>query len=166
MKGTWGIKGIDLDEKGKLLTDNRIVMKPYINGWAVDTNFDPGGGLSYPPSGSNTTDLRAWDISALQHLTKNGQPDQYVYIYSEAYGINNDGRISSLNDFTSSSDNPFVALKQMAGESIIFVRNNDASKSNFLSKTGPGNLDLVATPDLVISVAEKLGSEIGDLTKK
>jgi hypothetical protein len=163
MKGTWGLKGVDLDEKGVLLKDDRVVMKNYINGWAIDAAYQGGKGTSFPKDGSDATELNAWDISPLQRLTKTGQADKFVYIYSEAYGINNDGKILSLNDFTSSSENPFIALKQVAAESIIFVRNADTQRTSFLNA---GNLDLITTPDMVISIAEKLGSQIGDITKK
>jgi hypothetical protein len=163
-RGTWGLKNVDKDERGNLLQGDRLVMTEYINGWTVDPTYNAGDQMqSFPPNGTNLTDLSTWSISSKQRLTKAGQQDKFVNLYTEGYGINNDGKILNLNDFTSSSENPFVTLKQVAGELIVFVRESDTAKTDFLKA---GNLDLVTTPDLLVAVAEKLAAQAGDLTKK
>jgi hypothetical protein len=88
-------------------------------------------------------------------LTKDGQPDTYVHMYTEVYGINNDGAILNVNTFTSSSENPFLLFKQVAGEHITFVRNLDGT--NFFHR---GNLDLVIIPDVIVSAALQLAGGV------
>jgi hypothetical protein len=166
MSGTWRLQG-DLDEKGKTLSEDRLVFNSFINGWKVDPTYDAGQDpAALFPDGENIDghdkdELWGRGISPQIKIVKEGNPDRFIRMYTEAYVINNDGKMLNLNDFTSTSENPFTVLKQVAGEQIIFCRNLDGT--DFLMR---GNLDLVYTPDLVISVAEKLATELGDLTKE
>jgi hypothetical protein len=152
-----------LDEKGNVLTDRRIVSDAFINGWKVDVNYDTGDPSrpEYDPtdkavdvSGESTDDLWATVISPKIKLDQAGQPSQYVRFYNESYAINNNGKILNLKDFTSSSENPFTLLKTVAAEGIVACRRTDGT--DFFSK---GNIDLIMTPDMVLSIAQKLATQ-------
>ncbi|MHB9154370.1 MAG: FecR family protein [Endomicrobiales bacterium] len=158
--GEWRLKG-QPDEKGKTLSDDQLVFDSYINGWKVDPLYDTGDGQSFPDPDNDEepTELYMWGISPEMRLTKDGEAVKFIRLYTEAYVINNDGGIMNLKNFTSTSEDPFTVLKQVAGEQIIFARNLDGS--SFFAR---GNLDLVYTPDLVIAVAQKLATQVGELT--
>jgi len=109
------------------------------------------------------------------------------WLTSEAYVIDNFGNIKNVNDFTSSSKDPFTLLKETAGQLIFSLKAtpDNAELSNpgglspniggdlFLTKTNDfgnpvtvdarnKNIDLVITPDLAISIAQKLASSLSD----
>lgn len=164
MEGTWTAKG-GRDEKGNVLKDDEVVFNSYINGWLVDPNYTKPGDtdLNFPTDGAEPTDLYAWTISKELRLTKNGQADKYVRLYSEGYAINNEGSILTLNGLLKSGKDPMTILRESAVEQIVFCRETDAAKTDFFQK---GNLDLVYTPDLIISIATKLATQIDDLTSE
>lgn len=156
-----------LDEKGNVLTGRSMVADTYINGWKVDTNYDTQdqSKLEYDPadkgietSGEDTDDLWATAISSKLKLDKPGETSQYVKMYVEGYVINNSGNIMNIKDFTSSSENPFTLLKTVGAEGIISCKTTLGT--NFLTK---GNIDIIMTPDIVVSIAQKLGSGITDI---
>lgn len=150
----------ELDEKGNVLTERSIVMDGYINGWKVDPNYDAGD-TDISADGSENGSLWATNISPKMKIDMAGQPTRYVYLFSESYGINNDGKLLNLNDFTNTSENPFTVLKQVAVENILNVREgNTVSSTDFFTR---GNIDLVVTPDIVVSIAQKLATEAGNI---
>lgn len=159
-KGNWGVRGVDTDEKGDTLTEDKLVFNTYINGWMVKQGYDGGEGRSYPEDGQKPNDLYSWDESPIVCLTKDGA-DKLVRLYTESYLLNNNGGILRLSDFTSSRDDPFTHLKQVAGEQIVFCRDSTDPTQSFF--TG-GNLDLVYTPDIALVTAQKLASQLGNLT--
>jgi hypothetical protein len=139
----------------------------------VDTTYDPGNAADNiaegrtpfntdgkDADGSDTDDLWVSAISPDIKIVKDGAT-KFVILYTEGYGIDNSGNILNLNRFTSSADNPFMVLKQVAGEQIIFCRNADTGASFFTR----GNLDLVYTPDIAIAIAEKLATQVSELNK-
>lgn len=155
--GVWTLKG-QADQKGKVLDEDGMVFNTYINGWKVDDTYDSAE-EGKTGDGGDSGELWSWAISPDIKITKDGEADKFIRIYNEAYGINNDGKILNINDFISGSENPFAVLKQVAAEQIVFVRNlND--NTSFLNR---GNLDLVYTPDLAITVVQKLATQAGEL---
>ncbi|MFH0948832.1 MAG: FecR family protein [Elusimicrobiota bacterium] len=157
-----------VDEGGNVLTDREIVMDSYITGadgnrWKIDTNYDSHDTLDTDISvdGSDNGDLWATNISPKIKIDMTGQPSRYVYLFSESYGINNDGKLLNLSDFTNTSENPFTVLKNVAIENILSVREgNIVSSTDFFAR---GNIDLVMTPDIVVSIAQKLATEAGNI---
>ncbi len=158
--GVWKLKG-QPDSKGNPLQDDGIVFDSYINGWKVDQNYNGTGGVDR--NGSANNELWAWAISPDVKVDKDGQT-KYLRLYTEGYVINNSGNIMNLADITNSSENPFSFFKTLAAEDIIFAREiaNRATGSTVRFFTG-SNIDLVITPDIVISVAEKLVSQTSNL---
>lgn len=170
-KGEWKLKDQPAEETGKTLSEDRLVFKSYINGWEVDADYkiDPNSSLKYkdwtrfPKEGEEPTELYVWAISPQMKLKKTGEEDKYVVLYTEGYVINNDGKVLDLRDLISSSTDPFTKLKQIAGEEIVFCRDvTGPAETSFFKR---GNLDIVTTPDLVISIAQKLAGQLGDITK-
>lgn len=163
MEGNWKLKG-QQDEKGNPLNDDSLVFNSYINGWKVDPNYTKPGDKdqTFPRDGEEPTDLYAWSISKEMRLTKSGQADKYVNLYSEGYAINNDGHILTLDGLLKSGKDPMSILRESAVEQIVFCRESNTAKTDFFQK---GNLDLVYTPDLIISIATKLATQVDDLTK-
>jgi hypothetical protein len=158
--GTWTPEGTTYFEGGetKVVEDDQLVFNSYINGWTVDKNYESTmDGLD--GNGDSKNELWVWGVSPEMRLVKDGQ-EKFVRLYTEGYVINNDGHILQVRDFTSSSGNPFIMLKQVAGEQIIFCRELDGR--SFFRR---GNLDLVYTPDLMIAVAQKLATQVSELNK-
>ncbi|MFQ3674965.1 MAG: FecR family protein [Endomicrobiia bacterium] len=84
-----------------------------------------------------------------------------LWIQSENYIINNSGRILDETFFKNNISDPFTVLKTVAFESIIFVRRDDNGKPGgaFFNK----NIDLVATPDIVVAMAKTLATSASNL---
>ena len=169
--GEWKPKGYLPPGEDYPLKDDELVFDSYINGYMVDKTYKPENNLALPDSlrnghnadGHDNGELWGWAISPqIRLLDKNGNPVEYVQLLTESYVINNDGKVLNLNDFTNSSENPFVLFKQVAGEQIVFCRKTSDNTDFFYNR---GNLDLVVTPDLIVSVAEKLASQAGELNK-
>src|SRR3989339_101777 len=149
-----------LDNDGKVLTDRTIVTNEYINGWKFDPNYDASD-KAVTADGEDTGDLWSTAISPKIKIDKDGQT-KYIYMFTEAYGINNDGKLLKLDDFTSTSKDPFTLLKEVAAEGIISAREgNSISAPSFFTK---GNIDLVITPDIVVAIATKLASQAGEIS--
>ena len=148
------------DEEGNILTERSIVGKTKINDWTVNPIYDAGD-TDISADGEANGDLWATNISPKIKLDKAGESSKYVHLFSEVYGINNDGKLLNLNNFTSTSENPFTVLKEIAVENILSVREgNTITSSDFFAK---GNIDLVVTPDIVVSIAQKLATEAGNI---
>jgi len=160
--GNWRLKG-SLDGKNKPLQDDGMVFDSYINGWKVDQTYNGTG--SKDDNGSTNNQLWAWAISPDMKVDKGGQT-KYIRLYTEGYAIDNNGNIMNLNDITNSSQNPFSFLKTLAAEDITFAReinhSNGADVKSFFSDPH-GNIDLVITPDIVISIAETLAAQTSNL---
>jgi hypothetical protein len=160
--GVWKLKG-QLDEEGKPLQDDGMVFGQYINGWKVDTTYDakqdPNAKFKEgsDASGNDSGQVWVYGISPQIKLVKDGNVE-YVRLMNEGYGINNGGAIINVKDFTSSTDNPFTYVKQIAGEYITFCEKIDGNP--FFAK---GNLDLVIIPDVIVSTALQLASQSGDI---
>ncbi|OQA91800.1 MAG: FecR protein [Elusimicrobia bacterium ADurb.Bin231] len=163
----------ELDEKGDILEERRIVGDMFVNGWKVDPNYDTGDSArpEYDPldesideSGEASDDLWATAISPtirleeIQNGIKTGVIKD-VKFYVEGYGINNSGSILNLNDFTSAKKNPFDLLKNVAAEGIIACREKTTGTDFFQA----GNIDMVVTPDLFVAIAHKLATKLGDI---
>jgi hypothetical protein len=157
--GRWKLKGL-YDNSGNILTDDQLVFTSYINGWQVDETYKSDNGTNR--DGHDQGQLWGVSVSPDLRVTKDGVT-KYVNLYTQFAIINNNGSILSQSDFTSTSENPFAVLKQVAGEQVIFCREKTGTTTtDFFTR---GNLDLIITPDAVIAIAEKLASQIGDIKK-
>jgi len=154
-------------------------MRIYTKGarWDVDTDYDSrlwGPIYPDPDKDESINELAMWAKSPDAKIIN---PDtgavKYISIWTENYGINNSGNLLSKDTFANSSENPFVLLKDVAFQTVMFVKelNNPsgyapetdvtkAVKSDFFEGR---NIDIVMTPDLFISVATKLMSKLGDI---
>ncbi|MBN1622219.1 MAG: FecR domain-containing protein [Endomicrobiales bacterium] len=173
--GVWKLEG-ELNETGDVLDEDGLVFSSYINGYKVDPNYDStdreAEGLTGvlldgdDADGSDSGDLWAWGKSPQIKIYDEDNPSdvKYVSLWTEGYTINNSGNILNLDDFANSNENPFTLMKKVAGEQIVFCRYTQGANAgeDFFTR---GNLDLVATPDIVIAVAQKLAGQIGKLTE-
>jgi len=158
-------------------TVEKMEGETFINGWKVDKDYDSrlhGPLYPDPDKDDSLNELAMWGKSPDFKVTKDGQT-KYISIWSENYGINNSGALLSKDTFANSSENPFVLLKNVAFQSVIFVKElNDPTKfapetpvdtagvvkSDFFEGR---NIDIVLTPDLFISVATKIGPQLGNI---
>ncbi len=139
-----------------------------IETYKVDLDYND----TLPPgvhSDENTTSLYFWSKDAIPVLSKDANGNYTVsgilWLQNENYVINNSGKVLDETFFKNVSD-PFAAMKEIAFESIIFVRkdNNGVPGNAFFNK----NIDLVATPDIVIAMAKSMAPSLAnlDLSKK
>ncbi len=158
--GNWSLKGTpDPDNGNRELEEDKLVFDSYINGYKVDKTYDSLEDGIHSESEDN---LYAWGVTPDLKIVRPSDNDtKYIKLYTESYVINNGGGIMTLNDFTSGTGNPFITLKQIAGEYVVFGREYNTSTqalgSNLFSR---GNLDLVITPDIGIAVAQKLATQM------
>lgn len=158
ISGTWQLKGM-LDNEGNPLKDDDLVFHMFINGWEVDDTYSSTlEGTNN--DGADSDSLWGWAVSPEVRVTKDGM-EKKLQLYTQFAVIDNGGSVLSRSHFTSSSENPFTILKQVAGEQVIFVR--EINGADFLRR---GNLDLIVTPDAIIAVAQKLATQIGKLDGK
>jgi hypothetical protein len=145
------------------------------------TNLSGAGVADFKQDGEASSTLYAYHAGALQ--TAAG--DQF-WLTSEAYVINNEGKISNVDDFAKSGKDPFSLLKETAFEGIIALKattggiaTNSAAGTNpniggdlVLNRTNEygnpvtinanKNIDLVVIPDLAVAIVQKLGSALSD----
>lgn len=86
-------------------------------------------------------------------LSGNYSIHDILWLQTENYVINNSGQILDENSVKNVAD-PFTFLKQVAFESVVFVRKDDNGKPGaaFFNR----NIDLVVTPDIVIAMAKSM----------
>ena len=100
-------------------------------------------------------------IPLKEDINNDGKND-ILWLQTEGYIINNSGNILTPSYFTSSSNkDPFTILKEVAVESIIFVRkdNNGTPGESFFKR----NIDLVVTPDIVIAMVKQIAPSLNNL---
>jgi len=155
-----------LDNDGKVLKDRTICTNNYITTnagkWKFDENYDALDN-AITADGEDAGNL--WSTAITPKIKLDGVGDtsgtKYIYMFTESYAINNNGKLLNLNDFTNTSKDPFTLMKEVAAEGIISAREgNTISSPSFFSK---GNLDLVITPDIVIAIATKLATQAGEI---
>ena len=70
-----------------------------------------------------TGDPALWQYRAdLYNIGGRGHLGDYVWYAKENYAINNSGAIQQVEDFTSSNLDPFTILKNVAGESVMYIK--------------------------------------------
>ncbi|MEW6042581.1 MAG: hypothetical protein AB1633_13775, partial [Elusimicrobiota bacterium] len=92
-----------------------------------------------------------------------------IWLKSEFYLINNNGSILDKSYLINSEGkDPFTVLKEIAGETIISVKKDTRTGTDYFgkNKTVPSNIDLVWTPDLIMTVAQKLATQISQISGK
>ncbi|MEK7767573.1 MAG: FecR domain-containing protein [bacterium] len=80
-----------------------------------------------------------------------------IYMNLEGYLINNEGINMAVADFTGGGQDPITLLKSIAGEGIICFTDRPERGTNLLGKAGgPSNIDLIVTPDIFLSIVQKV----------
>jgi hypothetical protein len=90
-----------------------------------------------------------------------------VWMKNESYGIDNNGNILDFNYFLNAQGkSPFTVLKEIAAETIITVKKDSRTGADYFGNNGlaPSNLDLVWTPDLIITIAQKLSTQLSNIS--
>jgi hypothetical protein len=137
--------------------------------YTVDTDYDENIKGKLPEGKSKEDDdgkLCFWaegPIPVKEDITGDGNVDNkdFLWLQTEGYSINNNGDILTPSYFTGSSKDPFTILKEVAVESIIFVRkdNNGTPGESFFKR----NIDLVVTPDIVIAMVKQIAPSLNNL---
>ncbi|MEI7481556.1 MAG: FecR family protein [Elusimicrobiota bacterium] len=149
---------------------------------ATWTNFNTAGlplndvrwALQVPQANGKTNhyevtgDPALWQYRA-DLYTIGGQPGAYIWYAKENYAINNSGAIQQVEDFTSSNLDPFTILKNVAGESLMYIKTASlgsglpATNAAAYTSIDPGdyyagnsNIDLVIIPDLALAAVQKM----------
>jgi len=143
-----------------LITDE-MKMDADINGWKVDTEYQSvKDGTS--GGGEESGDLWNWAKSPDIQIIGLHNEKKIVYLLTESYAINNDGKVLNINDIASNSSlDPFTFLKSVAGENITFCRDSlGRDGQDFFARK---NIDLIITPDLAITIGTKMMSQVSNL---
>ncbi|HBB67134.1 MAG TPA: hypothetical protein DCZ93_07520 [Elusimicrobia bacterium] len=175
------IGGISASE-GKMdyTLDGGATWSPFNTGltdarWAIHVAQTPGKTNSYEITG----DPALWQYRAdLYNVGNDGV--NYIWYARENYAIDNSGSIQQVDDFVSSNLDPFTILKNVAGESIMYVKKAVgvgvgampatnaaayASIDNTDYYAGVSNIDLVIIPDLALAAVQKMLPAITELNK-
>ena len=156
-----GAGNVIKDRDGKAEMTDRVEL----NGKEIVSDSKAAKGPEY--SGEDTNDLWFANYDTFVYDTnKNGEADaaeltdaNRFRLYTEAYAINNSGKVLNLNDFINApSIDPIAVMKDSAIEGIISAR--DMNGTSLMDR---GNIDLVMTPDIVLVVAEKMASSLSSL---
>jgi hypothetical protein len=124
----------------------------------IDVDYE--GELPKSESQEGKDEFWSWSKGPVWY--DNGNNDKGIlWICTEGYIINNSGSILTSSYFTSNSNkDPFTILKEIAFESIIFVRyDNDGPGTPFFNS----NIDLVATPDIALALVKKIAPSLTEL---
>jgi len=153
---------INKDGSKKTKLDGSVEQK-IINAEGIIYKYDKDTALSANYKERKSEDensLYFWGEIPVAVVDNNGNKN-VLWLQSEGYVINNSGNILDEGFFNNSSLDPFSMLKQVAVESIVFVRKDDNGKPGpaFFNK----NIDLVATPDIVIAMAKTFATSAGNL---
>ncbi|MFN3550344.1 MAG: FecR domain-containing protein [Endomicrobiia bacterium] len=138
--------------------------------YQVDTDYDEDIKGELPEGKSKEKDdakLWTWTYGPMpvkEDINGDGKVNNkdILWLQTEGYIINNNGDILTPSYFTSGkAKDPFTILKEIAFESIIFVRKDDNNSlgSNFYNR----NIDLVVTPDIVIALIKQIAPSISDV---
>ncbi len=158
------------DSKEKLDGKVNIYISNGNEKYQVDIDYDEDIKGKLPESKNKSEDdtkLWAWAYGPLpvtKDINNDGKVDNkdILWMKNEAYLINNNGNILTTSYFTSGgSKDPFTILKEIAVESIIFVRrnNNNSPADNFFNR----NIDLVLTADIVIALVKQIAPSMSDI---
>lgn len=150
--------------------------------WAIQVPRETAGGL---PGGYNHYELTGDPVLSQYRAdlynignTKSSSGADYIWYARENYAINNSGAVRQADDFTRSDQDAFSLLKDMAGESMIYVKkaaagqglltagaaysdiDNSATGDYFKNSggnyTAGTNIDLVIIPDLALAAVQKM----------
>ncbi len=125
----------------------------------IDVDYE--GELPKSESQEGKDEFWSWSKGPVWY--DNGNNDKGIlWICTEGYIINNSGNILTSSYFTSSSNkDPFSILKEVAFESIIFVRKDNGGEPGeaFFNS----NIDLVATPDIALALVKKIAPSLTKL---
>ncbi|MCX7716691.1 MAG: FecR family protein [Endomicrobia bacterium] len=148
-----------LESKTKNIVSNGAVE------YNIDTDYDENvkGKL---PEGKHKEeeDGKLWfwverPLPVKEDINNDGKSDNkdILWLQLEGYLINNEGKVLTPSYFTSGENkDPFNILKEVAVESCIFVRKYDADSTGTFVSFFNKNIDLVFTPDIIISLAKTM----------
>jgi len=84
--------------------------------------------------------VNLWQYQADMYDVGN-QGTDYFWFAKENYAISNGGGIKNVNDFTSSSQDPFSILKDSALETVMYIKKSDFANLNNSSLNNVGEID-------------------------
>ena len=168
----------------------------YVSGiygdWLVDMGEYNEGDTGYYNKGEGfdqygdkePTTLGVWGVSPIIRLYRETGTDnkytpgadtefRYINMGTEFWVIGNDGGVFTKDKMLGlTGGNPFTFLKEIAIEQSMFCKLNESKeqltldKFNALPKFFDNNIDLVITPDIMMSIAMKLGSAFENMSSK
>ena len=141
-------------------------------GMVIDESAGSGKSYTYSAAGDNApmSQFRA-DAYAVGNNNANG----LMWYAREDYVIGNGGGIKNANDITKSSQDPFTLLKNLAVQTVVYVKesvgDNPASLTNSAAAyddiTGDRfdgrNIDIVFIPDLMVAAVQRMLPAITNL---
>ncbi len=109
------------------------------------------------------------------------------WLANESYVINNEGSLRSVDSLVNSSQDPFSIFKNVAGESVVYVKQSvggwgdnvttgvktwisnsavkaDISNTDYFTHGYGNNIDVVIIPDLVMAAVQKMLPAISKLS--
>ena len=167
--------------------EGKIIYKSGTLGeWLVDFDYESSNeSISNNKEGEETSVLQGWGVSPEIRLYKDNDGDsvfstgdtpKYVNMGTEFWVIGNDGGLFTKDKITGlKGGNPFTFLKEIAIEQSMFCKINSETTPqtltsltdfNNLPKFFDNNIDLVITPDIMMSIAMKLGSAFENMSSK
>lgn len=141
--------------------------------YTIDTDYDENVKGKLPEGESKEGDdgkLWFWSYGPLpvkEDINNDGKYDNkdILWVQIEGYLINNNGEILTPSYFTGESKDPFTVLKEIAVESCVFVRKDDGTGVKPAEPFFNRNIDLVATPDIIITLAKNVAMSFKDVQK-
>ena len=119
------------------------------------------GGLSYNMDAEDIGSDQLWSYNA-ERYGIGGQAGTKIWLAQESYVINNGGAIQTKNNIVSSGTDPFTLLKNVAGETVFYVKNDNPGGNSTYNKISPidrigtSNIDLVFIPDLMVAAVQRM----------
>ncbi len=135
--------------------------------YTIDFDYDENIDGKLPEGRSkDIEDKKLWSLAEIPIPVKDTDGNKDIlWVQTEVYLIDNSGKVLDVEYFKGAgSKDIFTVLKEIAVESIVFVRkNSDGTPGEpFFNR----NIDLVATPDIIIALAKSLASQATNLTMK
>ncbi len=157
-------KKITKDGEEKLEGEGKILISIREDNVKKEYKIDPDKKDGLPESSEKKNDdgkLWAWAQNPVWYDNGSGG-NGVLWICTEGYLISNNGEILTPSYFAGGSNkDPFTILKEIAFESIIFVRKDNEGKPG--DNLFNSNIDLVATPDIVLALVKKIAPSLSKL---
>ncbi|MEK7722149.1 MAG: hypothetical protein AAB359_07140, partial [Elusimicrobiota bacterium] len=141
-------------------------------GMVIDESAGSGKSYTYSAAGDNApmSQFRA-DAYAVGNNNANG----LMWYAREDYVIGNGGGIKNANDITKSSQDPFTLLKNLAVQTVVYVKESVGDNPALLTNSAAAydditgdrfdgrNIDIVFIPDLMVAAVQRMLPAITNL---